>query len=343
MGTWQVRAAPSYQVSPGSEGANQQQLGQCVCSRSHAHLPLARAGRPLPPTAARGLQGGQTLGELGPCYTITATATAHVKEPQPLFCAQTRVLAVHFQAVAPASRQDTAPVLSHNCCKGASAHHCGVWHRRATHSQGFTSGQFLCHRHRRDITGMEETPASKGIKHQNNHSPPTGQSQGRAHLSEGARAPSRAGWAICPTGTNQGPTTSPWASKSRSSTSLVLPLVSGGKRAAHWQAAISGQSRYKGATTNIHHCDTLQSMETHRSLGTPQGAHSEGAKQTELHTRPAPGDPQASEPGCGRAGMHKLRPSWSHRGRMDGWWDPQATSALHSQHQKHHISDDLTP
>lgn len=69
----------------------------------------------------------------------------------------------------------------------------------------------------------------------------------------------------------------------------------------------------------------------------------QGAKEIGVRTHSAPGHPQATEPGCGRAGKHKFRPSRLHRGRMARWMDPRATSAPRSHHHQHDISDDLIP
>lgn len=171
-------------------------------------------------------------------------------------------------------------------------------------------------------------------------------SQGRAQLTDRARGPGRAGWVICPTSTNPGPTTSPFASMSRRRTHLRfqfgLFLVKRGISVAgsdFWpeQAQVS-HARMPIATTC---CG--RALQLTRDTPAPQGAHGKGAKETGLHTHSAPGDPQATEPGCGRAGKRKLRPSQSHRGRTARWRGPRATSAPHSHHHQHHVSDDLIP
>lgn len=42
--------------------------------------------------------------------------------------------------------------------QGAPAHCSSTWHTRAAPAQGLLQIGFLCHRHRRDITGTEKTP-----------------------------------------------------------------------------------------------------------------------------------------------------------------------------------------
>lgn len=103
-------------------------------SKPAAARPARLQPQPCPPPPREGGQaaailqwrrsaGDQTLGELGPCHAMTATATANAKEHLPPSCAQTRVLAVHIlglapaPAPAPAPRQDMAPALGHDCCR----------------------------------------------------------------------------------------------------------------------------------------------------------------------------------------------------------------------------------
>lgn len=65
-----------------------------------------------------------------------------------------------------------------------------------------------------------------------------------------------------------------------------------------------------------------RALQLTRDTPAPHRAHSKRAKETGLRTHSAPGNPQATEPGCGRPRKCKLRPSWSHRGRMARWRDP---------------------
>ena len=101
-------------------------------------------------------------------------------------------------------------------------------------------------------------------------------SQGRAQLTDRARGPGRAGWVICPTSTNPGPTTSPFASMTRRRTHLGfqfgLFLVKRGISVAgsdFWQAR-AGTSEPR---TNAHRHDMLrQSPAAHQGHpSTPRG------------------------------------------------------------------------
>lgn len=94
-----------------------------------------------------------------------------------LFCAQTRILTVHFLAMAlatalsPAPWQDTAPTLSHSCRKGHLPIVTASGTRDLPTAWGLLQIGFLCHRNRRDTTDMEKTTASKESKCRNSHSP----------------------------------------------------------------------------------------------------------------------------------------------------------------------------
>lgn len=169
-------------------------------------------------------------------------------------------------------------------------------------------------------------------------------------LTDGARGPDRAGWTICPTGTNLGPTTSPFADMTRRT---CLGFQFGPLRHLF---LMKGEKGHLGGSSDFwpEQAQTIHTRmpitTTHSSAlwltgdtPTPQGAQSKGAKETGLRTHSAPGDPQVTETGCGRDGKHELRPSRSHRGRTARWTDPRTTSAPRSHHHQHHINDDLIP
>lgn len=150
-------------------------------------------------------------------------------------------------------------------------------------------------------------------------------SQGRVWLTGGAHGPGRASWAICPTSTNPGTTTSSFNGMTRRITRLGFQFglfwVKRGISAAgnnFWPK----QAQTSRAQTPITATCCGRALQLTGDTPAPQGAHRKGAKETGLRTHSAPGDPQATKPGCGRAGKRKFHPSQSHKGRTARWRDP---------------------